>query len=534
MTVAWLAMALVLATAPAVTTDAQCREDNPIPVRLVRLAQSELLTHLASALGDEVVRGEGAPVFHLQGDEVHVADERTVNSADFGSYRNAARLLARRYARALPPDATCLQPKRALACVHGPLKTLMLRLFRDQLPTADWSHLARAYLEISAMDGPTEALQSVLNAALLSPAVLYRTEAGLPANGGRALSPVEALEAASFAVRGHAPDLRERDEVVRLSGQPGFQDHLARMARQWTRTPAFRDRATGFTREWLGVSHIGERLVRPALAGAAPFEKDDISYVLLNEFDAFVKDHLLDEGGGFARFFTATETRYFPALEQIYGGHFIPPDRIRWDARVRKGVLGLGAVLAAHATDDATDPVKRGMLVRLRILCEPMPAPVPDADLGRVGITKDMQTRERFDALARAPACRSCHTIINPPGYLFESFDQVGRLRQVEKGRPVDDRGGIPAFFGQKPYPGVGAWSGIAELADWLARAPQARLCYARDFSNHLLAARVFETPDSCALSRIAARFVRDGTIADLVEDMVRSDVFRRRVERTP
>jgi hypothetical protein len=524
----------VVPAATAAGAAEACREDNPVPTRLVRLAHSELVQHLAGVLGEDVVRGAGAPVFYLQGDHTHAASERVINSVDFGSYRNAARALARRYVRAQPPESVCLDPATTLTCVHGPLKTLMLRLHRDDLPAEVWLPLERAYVQLAAAHGPALALEAVVASTLLSPALLYRTEAvtaaaGRPAAG--ALSPAEALELASFAVLGRAPEPAERAELARLPAGE-IQPYLARVARAWTRRPAFAARAAEFVQEWLGVSHLRDKLVRPALAGAGD-GPDDMSGVLIEEFDAFVKDHFLDESGSFARLFTATQTRYHPELERIYAGRFLPPDRIEWDPRERKGVLGLAGLLAAHASENASDPVQRGMLVRLRILCEPMPPPIPNADLGKVGITPRMQTRERFEALAAAPACRSCHTVINPPGYLFESFDQYGRFRRLEKGRPVDDRGGLPAFFGQAPYPGTGPWSGITQLGDWLSEAPQARLCFAKEFSNYFLSARVFDSPDGCGLRRLADRFVQSGRVADLVEDLVRSEVFRRRVEPT-
>lgn len=108
-------------------------------------------------------------------------------------------------------------------------------------------------------------------------------------------------------------------------------------------------------------------------------------------------------------------------------------------------------------------------------------------------------------------------------------FDQYGRYREIEAGRPVDSTGSIPPFFGQEPYRGVGAWSGITDLADWVAKAPEPRLCFAKGFANYLMSSRVFDRTDSCALHRMSARFVNTGRLADLVEDIVTSDVFRRR-----
>lgn len=497
-----------------------CREDNPVGVRVVRLAHSELLNHLATVLGDEVVRGQGAPVFYLQGDHTHFAEQRLINSVDFASFRSATQKLAQRYVAALPADAPCLVADKRTACAHGPLSDLLMRLFSTRAGADEVTQLLQAHARWSLQHGARAGLEAVLSAALLSPRVLYRTESG--GSRGPLITDAEALAMASFAVRGRAPTIDEQ-ESVRAAGAEAFPAELGRTVRAWTLDPGFSRRAVDFAQQWLGVAHLTERLIRPG-------GRKDISGVLLDEFRHFVTEHFTGQDGSFERLFTATTTRFHPELEYIYEGRFVPPDRIDWDGDRRKGVLGTAGVLAAHANEEATDPVLRGMLVRLGLLCEPMPPPAPNADFTKVKVNDNMQTRERFETLSQAPACRSCHIVINPAGYLFESFDQYGRYREIERGRPVDSTGSIPPFFGQEPYRGVGAWSGITDLADWVAAAPEPRLCFAKGFANYLLSARVFDRTDSCALRRMAARFLSTGRLADLVEDIASSDVFRRRV----
>jgi hypothetical protein len=174
------------------------------------------------------------------------------------------------------------------------------------------------------------------------------------------------------------------------------------------------------------------------------------------------------------------------------------------------------------------------MLVRVKLLCESVPPPVADATFDKVPTTPDMQTRERFEALAALEGCSVCHQFINPPGYLFEEFDQLGRYRDTEKGRPINAKGTLPPPLGGAPYAGVGAWDGIVPLADWMSTATEARLCFAARFASYVLAEEIPDGHKNCHLPAVAARFVQSGRVDELAADLVRSDLFLARRREAP
>ena len=73
--------------------------------------------------------------------------------------------------------------------------------------------------------------------------------------------------------------------------------------------------------------------------------------------------------------------------------------------------------------------------------------------------------RERLELHRRNPACASCHRIIDPPGFMLEHYDAIGKWRSVtEAGRPVDAAGTLPN--------GVTA-VGLAGLRGLLLEAPE-------------------------------------------------------------
>ena len=73
--------------------------------------------------------------------------------------------------------------------------------------------------------------------------------------------------------------------------------------------------------------------------------------------------------------------------------------------------------------------------------------------------------RERLELHRRNPVCASCHRTIDPPGFMLEHYDAIGRWRSVtDDGRPVDAVGTLPN--------GVTA-EGLAGLRGLLLEAPE-------------------------------------------------------------
>ena len=70
------------------------------------------------------------------------------------------------------------------------------------------------------------------------------------------------------------------------------------------------------------------------------------------------------------------------------------------------------------------------------MLCVPL-TPIP-LDPDRLPQPTGDTTRERTESLTSGAVCNGCHKMINPFGFAFESFDQVGRYRTMDNGHPVN------------------------------------------------------------------------------------------------
>lgn len=75
-----------------------------------------------------------------------------------------------------------------------------------------------------------------------------------------------------------------------------------------------------------------------------------------------------------------------------------------------------------------------------------MPPPPPPDDVPALeenhGGRDVLSIRERMEQHRANPACAVCHRIMDPPGFVLENYDAIGRWRATDvAGAPVDTRG---------------------------------------------------------------------------------------------
>lgn len=96
----------------------------------------------------------------------------------------------------------------------------------------------------------------------------------------------------------------------------------------------------------------------------------------------------------------------------------------------RGGFLSQGSVLKVSANGTNTSPVLRGVWVLERILGKTPPPPPP----GIPGVEPDIRgaetLRDLLDKHRDSESCKSCHQMIDPPGFALESFNPIGGWRE--------------------------------------------------------------------------------------------------------
>jgi hypothetical protein len=208
----------------------------------------------------------------------------------------------------------------------------------------------------------------------------------------------------------------------------------------------------------------------------------------------------------------------------------------------RGGFLSQASVLKVSANGTNTSPVVRGVYVMERILGQAPPPP----PVGVPGVEPDIRgattLRELLDKHRNVDTCRSCHRMIDPPGFALESFDPIGgwrdRFRVLGEGERVDAkvRGQRVRYQLGPPVDATGElpdgqpFRGYHEFRDLLAQDQDVLI---RSLATKLLTfatGREMGFSDRPEIDRIVKQSAATNYgVRDLVRLVVTSDIFRRK-----
>ncbi|HEX6240222.1 MAG TPA: DUF1588 domain-containing protein, partial [Polyangiales bacterium] len=263
-----------------------------------------------------------------------------------------------------------------------------------------------------------------------------------------------------------------------------------------------------------------------------PNFRDSLREAMVQEQKRFFSRVVLEERGKFEQLFTPSFTLVNRELAQFYGLPMPANDYDKVDVGQsgRGGVLGFGSVMASHAHQNESSPIKRGLYVRNRLLCQVLPSPPANLDTTPPGLDPTLTTRERFAKHTADAACSSCHTFIDGVGFGLEGFDGVGQQRSMENNIAVDTSGEIRGIESLSDGSSK-KFNGARELAAVLRDSENAKACLALQYYRF---GRGYEErdADACSLSALKQRFMAGGlTVRDLLENLPLLTSFSIRAE---
>jgi hypothetical protein len=209
----------------------------------------------------------------------------------------------------------------------------------------------------------------------------------------------------------------------------------------------------------------------------------------------------------------------------------------------RGGVLTHASVLKVTANGTTTSPVVRGAFVLDRILGRPVPPPPRDVPAVEPDVRGAVSVRSQLARHRSVPACATCHSRLDPPGFALESFDPIGgwrtnyRVTGSKVYRPTLKFDGLLVAYGTGPkvecadeMPDGGRFDNIDGLKKLLLKD--------KDQVAHALAERLLvyatghglELADKETVEKIVAavRSKKYG-FRTLVHEIVQSEAFRRK-----
>jgi hypothetical protein len=412
-------------------------------------------------------------------------------------------------------------------CLADFIKLVGSKMWRRPVADAEVSRLTSLYNKTVPMaGGPEVGVKNVVQALFMSPNFLYRTEIGHSTATGEVtyLTDFELASALSYMLWDAPPDKILYDLALggKLTNKQTLLDQAERM---WAvkKTP---EAMNVFLQQWLQIEEL-MRADKDAMA--YPLYNKMVAADLLEESRMFLNSVVFDPGGdrSFKTLFTAKYGFVNSRTAPLYGATATSATlaKTNLNPAERRGLLTLGAFMAAHADGDDTGLVSRGRYFREEILCDGVPAPnQADAVFDPQKVRPDMTNRERLNAHTTNPACFACHVLFDGLGFAMENYDPIGAFRKTEKNKPIDPTGSIPLPSGPELK-----FDNFIHLVDQLAETKDLYSCFSSQYLSYAMGSQIKDV-HACERKLVNDEFVKSQYKMDtLVLSVVNSPSFMAR-----
>jgi len=414
------------------------------------------------------------------------------------------------------------------ACGDQFVETFGRKAFRRALNAEELGAFKKFFADALAKGGFDAALEQTLTVFLQSPQFLYRPEVGVraivPGSPAR-LEPTELASKLSYFLWGTMPD--EELLAAAENGELDTPAGIDKQAKRMLSSPRAASAATDFFSRYFTLDAL------------ARVEKDVARFPSwVPQLQTSWKQSMqlyfgeVTKPGGTLQGLLSTPALYVDSTMSMYAPNAsMEFQRVTMTAPGKSGVLAQPGLLARLASPDQGSPVRRGVFVFDRLLCQPLPLPPPAFNITPPPPKPGATTRERFAVHGTTVGCTSCHERIDPMGFGFEHFDGMGVYRDKEEGKDIDSSGAIVATRDTELR---GAFNGVGELSAKLSKSKQVHDCLSTQWYRWALG-RVEAESDACALEKVQQKFFdTSGSFEELQLAIVGSDAFRFRSGGNP
>ena len=326
--------------------------------------------------------------------------------------------------------------------------------------------------QFNAASAPELAVRRIVLLVLKSPRFLFR-EVGAGPEGYHVAARL------SYGLWDSLPDqpLLDAAKAGQLTTQSEVRQHAERMLMDRRAST----KLEGFLLNWLNVdsaldlSKDSEKL--PGFDAVAIAD-------LRTSLELYLNAVVSSESADFRQLLLADEVFLNQRLRQLYGVESSPTkgyEKVQLENGKRAGVLTHPYVMARFAHRSESSPIHRGVFLTRSVLGQTLrPPPEAVAPLA-TDLHPDLTTRERVTLQTKAARCMTCHSIINPLGFTLERYDAVGRYRDLDRGKPVDDSAVYLSRDGQAV-----TLRGARELAEYLVAEEACHTAFAEQLFQHL------------------------------------------------
>jgi len=321
---------------------------------------------------------------------------------------------------------------------------------------------------------PVIAVKRVVLLALKSPRFLYREID---------LAEPDAYDVAarlSFALWDSLPDRPLLDAAA--NNQLQNPDQVRVQAGRMVGDLRTRTKLRAFFHQWLQFERFTDLSKDAALY---PEFDPAVATDLRTSLDIFLEDVIWNGDGDFRRLLLDDGVYLNGRLAKLYGLEQpadAPFQKVSLNPDQRAGILTHPYLLTGFAYHAATSPIHRGVFISRSLLGRSLKPPPEAVTPLAPDLHPDLTTRDRTILQTSPTACNTCHDMINPLGFTLEHFDAIGRFREAEKDRPIDDTGSYLTQSGEEVR-----FDGARELAQFLASSDEAHDAFVEQLFNYFI-----------------------------------------------
>lgn len=325
---------------------------------------------------------------------------------------------------------------------------------------------------ISGGHSPEQALNVVLRSALVSPNFLYRET-----HSSTGLSLHQLANRLSYflnLIPADAP-LRKAAE----DGSLGTPEVVRAQAERLLGTPLVGKFAKSFAGQWLGTRLLPQINPAPHLG---TFDNRHLEG-FTKEVELFFSEMItanrpltdfIDPDFTFTNAIVGKEMYGLSLPKPAEGATDLTMVRVSLPRGGRRGgLLGMAGTMMATANGVDTHPVIRGKWLLENILGDPPPPPPPSVPAITPDTRGSKTIRDLMAAHTREESCAGCHRKLDPPGFLLENFDALGKWRDHypiytagSDGKTVAKNG--PAIEASAVFPDGTALRDVSDLKRYL------------------------------------------------------------------
>ena len=358
--------------------------------------------------------------------------------ATVSAYHSAAIQVASQ-TTALLAKVPCDQPAitaNPADCAAKFIDTVGPQAFRRPLDADTRAGLLSLFSSVNAKFGFNGGLQALVEEMLQSPYFLYHLELEEQAKGpGQvAVTGYSMASRLSYLIYASLPDSELFAKAA--AGELNTSEQISAQAMRMLASDKAKAGLRNFYEQWLEV-----RAMPQSKGGqfAAAFDATSV----LGSFDAQVDAALWSPKNSLTTLLTGTQAYVNDKTAPLFGVTGITGSAFQAvpvNSAQRAGILMHPAIMATFGTETGSHPIKRGVFVWDQVVCQKLDDPPPNIP-NFPGVPANSSVRQAYEAFTAPTFCQNCHERINPVGFLFESYDTIGRYRTIDDaGQPVNSQ----------------------------------------------------------------------------------------------